>query len=447
MAAPVPALRPVVAASWARSATLDPDRLPELELPEDEIPDVRAAHPLAAVLPVVRRLLLDDARGSGLLVAIGDADGRLLWVEGDRLARDAAERMRFVAGAGWAEDRVGTSAPGTALRLDRPVQIRGSEHWSTLVKNWSCTAVPIHDTDTGRVLGVIDLTGDDRAVGQRTLPLLSATAVAMEAELALSRLRRSAAGPGRGSGREARRTSAPQGTPARHGPGGPGTDRARLELLGADEARLHVGGRTVVLSARHSEILAVLAAAPSGLSAPGLAAAVYDDEDAVVTLRAELVRLRRVLDPLGGDLGPDSRPYRFRAAPVTDVDEVLGLLDRGARMAAIRAYRGPVLPGSSAPGVEALRYRVRSRFHESVLEDGSVDALLAWGATGDGADDEEVLRAALALLPRRSPRRAGVVATLAGLEDAGRASRSTPEPAPPGAASRTAGVRTRRRAP
>jgi hypothetical protein len=422
MAAPVPALRPVVAASWARSAALDPDRLPELELPEDEIADVRAAHPLAAVLPVVRRLLLDDARGSGLLVAIGDADGRLLWVEGDRDARDAAERMRFVAGAGWAEDRVGTSAPGTALRLDGPVQIRRSEHWSTLVKNWSCTAVPIHDTDTGRVLGVLDLTGDDRAVGQRTLPLLSATAVAMEAELALARLRRSGSAHDGDIGREARDTSAAPRTRSRHG-SGLGGGRPRLDLLGADEARLHVGGRTIVLSARHSEILAVLAAAPAGLSAPALAAAVYDDADAVVTLRAELVRLRRVLDAQGGDLGPESRPYRFRTVPETDALDVLGLLDRGARMAALRAYRGPVLPGSSAPGVEAFRDRVRTRFHESVLEDGSVDALLAWVATADGADDEEALRAALALLPRRSPRRAGVVATLADLEESSRTSR------------------------
>jgi transcriptional regulator of acetoin/glycerol metabolism len=66
-------------------------------------------------------------------VAVGDAAGRLLWVEGDRRVRDLTGGMGFVAGANWSEEVVGTSAPGTALALGRSVQIHGAEHFNRLV--------------------------------------------------------------------------------------------------------------------------------------------------------------------------------------------------------------------------------------------------------------------------------------------------------------------------
>jgi transcriptional regulator of acetoin/glycerol metabolism len=67
--------------------------------------------------------------------------------------------MMFVAGADWSEASVGTSAPGTALALDRSIQISGAEHFKRSVHPWSCTAVPFHDPDSGAVLGVVDITG------------------------------------------------------------------------------------------------------------------------------------------------------------------------------------------------------------------------------------------------------------------------------------------------
>ena len=46
----------------------------------------------------------------------------------------------------------------------------------------------------------------------------------------------------------------------------------------------------------------------------------------------------------------------------------------------------------------------------------SVEVLLAYADTEDGAQDADVLRLALQLLPARSPRRAGLVARLEQLE-------------------------------
>jgi len=415
------ARRLLLEASWQRAADhrVDPDALPRLELPDDDLASWRREHPLALLLPVVRRLLLDDVEGSGLLVAVGDERGRLLWVEGDREARRRAESMLFVAGAGWAESRVGTSAPGTALELDRGVQVRGPEHFSHLVQEWSCTAVPVHDPADGRLIGVVDITGDDRAAGEQTLPLLRATVAAMEAELALSRTRTSRrpetetgtgigtstdTGTGTGPARRPRARRAAAATPTPAPP--------RLDVLGRDEAVLHADGAVTTLSARHSELLLLLSARPEGWSAEALAEAVWGERGAVGTLRPELVRLRHVLDAAAPSLSPSSRPYRLAARLVTDADEVVHLLDTGAHRAALRAVTGPLLPGSSAPGVEGLRGDLARRLGESLRTSGSVEVLLQWVGTAQGADDELARRELLRLLPARSPRRAGLVAGL-----------------------------------
>ena len=110
-------------------------------------------------MPVIRRLLVESAADAGLLVAVSDAVGQLLWVEGSPSMRSRAEAMHFVPGADWSEISAGTNAPGTSLALDRPVQIFGAEHLARQVAPWSCSAAPIHDPDTGAVLGVLDLTG------------------------------------------------------------------------------------------------------------------------------------------------------------------------------------------------------------------------------------------------------------------------------------------------
>ena len=70
-----------------------------------------------------------------------------------RRSAGKAEAMNFVPGADWSERSAGTNAPGTALALDRELQIRGSEHFSRIVQPWSCTAAPVHDPDSGALLG------------------------------------------------------------------------------------------------------------------------------------------------------------------------------------------------------------------------------------------------------------------------------------------------------
>lgn len=397
-------VRPLVRDSWRRSLAhlVGAEGAPPLDLTDDELEAYRSAHPLAGAMDMVRALLSPDA-DSGVVVAVGDAAGRLLWVEGDRHVRSLVGGMGFVEGANWSERSVGTSAPGTALALDSSVQIHGAEHYNRLVQPWSCTAAPLHDPETRRLVGVIDVTGGVDAVTPQAQLLVDATARAIESELLVARLRARSEAP------------APVRRSAVRAP-----ERNVLRVLGRDRALLEVAGAAgesvTELSARHAEILVMLAVHRQGLSSERLAALVYG-EDAEATLRPEMVRLRKVLERTAPHLVPTSRPYRLPADLETDAHQVVSLLDRGAHRVALAAYRGRVLPDSFAPGVEEFRESVRVALREALLAEASVDVLLAYADTDEGAADAEVLRLALSMLPARSPKRAGLVARLERLAD------------------------------
>ncbi|WP_045729505.1 helix-turn-helix domain-containing protein [Pseudarthrobacter chlorophenolicus] len=412
----VPGLRSLIRESWLRSAGFkaNPDNpAAPLAMDHDELDDYRSRHPLATIMPVINKLLVQPSHDTGLLVAVGDEVGRLLWVDGDPSLQRRAEGMMFVAGADWSEATVGTSAPGTALALGRGIQIAGAEHYQRAVHPWSCTAVPFHDPDSGALLGVVDITGTAAAVAPHTLSLVEATVAAAQAQLRVERLqaaaqlaatpvrRRSTASAARAPGAGAREGS---------------LYRNSLQLLGRDQALLSIDGKTVALSARHSEILALLSTHPDGLSAEELCVLLYPAEGSSITLRAEMVRLRKVLQQLNPGAVPESRPYRLPLDLVPDSGQVLSCLQRGAHRIALEIYRGAVLPRSEAPGIVDLRNKVSSLLREAVLTDGSADSLLRYAALPEARDDVGIRRAALRLLPPRSPKRAAVVAELERLE-------------------------------
>ncbi|MFJ6155155.1 GAF domain-containing protein [Pseudarthrobacter sp. NPDC092184] len=412
----LPGLRALIRESWQRSAGFkaNPDNpAAPLAMDLDELEDYRRQHPLAAIMPVINKLLVQPSHDSGLLVAVGDEVGRLLWVDGDPALQRRAEGMMFVPGADWSEATVGTSAPGTALALGRGIQISGAEHYQRTVHPWSCTAVPFHDPDSGAVLGVVDITGTATAVAPHTLSLVEATVAAAQAQLRVERLQLAASL----ASRPARRRSAgsasrPPGVGAKEG----SLYRNSLQLLGRDQALLSIEGKSVVLSARHSEILALLGSHPDGLSAEELSVLLYPGDGSTMTLRAEMVRLRKVLQQLNPSAVPESRPYKLTMDLVPDSGQVLNCLQRGAHRIALEIYRGAVLPKSEAPGIIELRDRVSSLMREAVLTDGSAETLLKYAELPEARDDVGVRRAALKLLPARSPKRAAVVADLERLE-------------------------------
>lgn len=357
---------------------LDPEaELRQEPLADEELRALREPHPLAASMPLIRSLLTESAAEAGLLVAVSDAAGRLLWVEGDAKLRRRAERMLFLPGADWTEQAVGTNAPGTALAVDRAVRIRGAEHLARQVTAWSCSAAPIHDPDTGAMLGALDLTGGDEAVTPQSLALVSATVAAVEAQLRLARLT---------SGMALYDASRPVGH--------------QLTVLGASSATLSGGDSVRRFGLRHSELLVLLSEAADGMSAGQLSVELSDDDRPSVTLRAEISRLRGLLPP--GLLA--SRPYRFTGPVSSDLAVVREHLDHGETGAAVSKYRGPVLPDSEAPGVIQIRDQLHTRMRNSVLARGDSDLLLRFADTLHGREDLGLWEAAEALMDPGSPR-------------------------------------------
>lgn len=350
-------VRSVVAESWRRSARarVSPEATgATVELTDGDLGAYRAEHPLARVMPLFRELMGPFASDGEHLLAVCDAQGRLLWVEGHAMARQQAGRMNFVPGARWAESAMGTNAPGTAVAVGRPVQVFATEHFTRRVQPWTCAAAPVHDPRTGRLIGAVDITGGDRLAHPHSLAFVQAVARAAESQLALL-------------------------TPQLEV-----EEKVELTVLGRDEAMLLAGGRKVRLSRRHSEIVVLLARHPEGLSGDELLYALYEDESVPqVTLRAEMARLRRVL---GAEL-LRSRPYRLAVPVECDVDTVERRLGAGAVTAAATAYAGPLLPQSQAPALVRLRRRLADQLRAALVDRNDPDLLADWAHAPWGEDD------------------------------------------------------------
>jgi hypothetical protein len=379
-------VRAQVAESWFRSAAAgvhaDTVDAP-ITLPGDALRDYREAHPLAQVFPLLDDVLGQAARDCDSIMAVSDAAGQLLWVCGSPSLLRGAESIGFVEGSNWDERLAGTNAPGTALALDQSVRVIGAEHFRRSVQRWSCAATPIHDPATSSLLGVLDITGGDDVALPQTMAMVRAAARMAEAELA----------------RELR--SHDPRRPDRRG----GTFVV-LESLGrADSLLTIVDGlgkrKSIRLSPRHSEILLLLASAAHGLSGDELAVLLYEEDGSASTLRAELNRLRNLL----GEELLASRPYRLVAELTADWLAVEAHLAAGNVAAAMRAYRGPLLPGSSAPGVVRLRENIEASLRQAVLGSHEPDLMSTWTRSAWGVDDYGMWQAELKALDATSPLR------------------------------------------
>jgi hypothetical protein len=384
--------RSVIADSWNRllGKGIDPEHHTPPDVDTSGVDMLRQSSGLLAVLDDVSRGLesvIDD--GENILV-IADARGRVLWRSGSPRVLAHADRLGFVEGASWSENAVGTNAIGTALASRGAVQIFSAEHFLRSHHPWTCAGAPIRDPRTGHVIGIVDVSGPAATVHPTTIALVDLVARLAESQLreahdrTLNRLRTVAAPILARMGCPAlavdpdgwvaavdslpphNRILLPRnGVPGRTWipslgacdieslPGGwlvrladdadpgPAISRITLDLRDANEPTLEMVGQFGCwrhgISARHAEILHVLASHRQGRSAPELADDLYGDRSRVVTVRAEMSRLRKQL--VGLVLG---KPYRFPDSAIVDVhypDDMAALLP-SSTAPAIRAARG-----------------------------------------------------------------------------------------------------------
>ena len=161
--------RPLIRRSWARCRELHVDasrRFAPLAITRDaQLGELRDANEplLRAALPVVERLA-DQLADSGYVVVLADSGGCILHLAGDRDVQRRLARIDFVPGGDWSEAAAGTNAIGTAVADRRTVQLMAAEHFCDGWTNLTCTAAPIRDPLTGKILGILDITGDYRLI-------------------------------------------------------------------------------------------------------------------------------------------------------------------------------------------------------------------------------------------------------------------------------------------
>ncbi|ANH36971.1 Acetoin dehydrogenase operon transcriptional activator AcoR [Nocardioides dokdonensis FR1436] len=358
-------VRPEILTSWTRSgATVSPDVREAPLADESETAAFWSDSPLQTAVERVESDLRRTAEDGDLVVAVTDPQTRVLWTYGGRVMRREAEAVNFVPGGRWDDESVGTNALDLANRHGAPATVFSAEHYASIVHDWVCWAAPVRDPATGVQLGVLDLS----TTWDRTHPIGLATA------RVLARLIEQALPA----------TAHPLGATADE-TGDPGLV---MTLLGQAETRFD--GQRLLLSRRQTEILALLALHPQGLSLDQLHAMVYGEQTVTFsTLKAEVSHLRHAL---GGQLS--SRPYRLQMPVHTDVDHVLSLLRRGFVGAAVDAYGGDLLPGTDSPALQEMGEYVAVSVRESLLARPDPDAVARYSELAPY--DTEVVEACLA---------------------------------------------------
>jgi hypothetical protein len=432
--------RPVVSESWQRSlaAHVDPERrTPPVVYAANQVADIRAEHPLNACLPVLRSTLAGIADDAMHVMLVTDAEGHILWRDGAATVLSHADGVGLFPGTQWSETAIGTNAMGTALAVDAPVQIHSAEHLVRTYHSWTCVAAPVHDPETGAILGAVDISGPLHTVHPALLQLVSATARLAEAELrarltaADERLRmrllphlgrlgggagalvtpggRVLAGQpygwwpdrvdlGEGEGRvllvRGRAVVVePLGgahllraiTPASRAGDHCVRPPLALRFMGEGVPSMLIGGRSIPLTLRLAEIVAMLAMHPEGLTGERLAYLVYGDDGNQTTVRGEIRRLRALI---GADL-LRTRPYRLVPDVDSDFATVHRALQAGRVDAALRACSGALLPRSDAPAIRELRDELVAGLRRAVLAAGDLELLQAFTAHPLGRNDLE----------------------------------------------------------
>lgn len=118
-------------------------------------------HLLIAHARPVMEYLYSQIHDSGSMVILADDCGVLLETMGNSDFLDRAERVALRQGASWQEQHRGTNGIGTALMENSPVVVHGFEHFLERHGFLSCAAVPVA-SPSGRVLGVLNISGDNR---------------------------------------------------------------------------------------------------------------------------------------------------------------------------------------------------------------------------------------------------------------------------------------------
>jgi transcriptional regulator of acetoin/glycerol metabolism len=132
-------------------------------------------------LPVMETLY-EQIINTHNMVILTDAQGVILHTMGDDDFLEKADRVALLAGVAWSEQSKGTNAIGTAIAEQAPTLVHADQHFLTANHFLTCSAAPIVNHQ-GQLIGVLDVTGDQRSFHKHTMALVRMSAQMIENQL------------------------------------------------------------------------------------------------------------------------------------------------------------------------------------------------------------------------------------------------------------------------
>ncbi|HEX3015906.1 MAG TPA: sigma-54-dependent Fis family transcriptional regulator [Desulfobacteria bacterium] len=186
-------VRSEIAQSWqrCRAAGVDPySGVSHLILSEEQLNRlVIKKSNLIEIARLFMSNLYHFVEGSGFIVLLSDERGYIMEAIGDSDTMAYAAQLNLNRGASWAEEEVGTNGIGTALAIDKPIQVSGAEHYCQKVHFWTCSAAPIYDNG-GQLVGVLQMSGPSSKTHQHTLGMVVAAVEAIRNQLKIQQRNR-----------------------------------------------------------------------------------------------------------------------------------------------------------------------------------------------------------------------------------------------------------------
>ena len=116
------------------------------------------------------------------MVILTDAKGVIVHSLGDDDFLEKANRVALQPGVAWSEQSKGTNAIGTAIAEKAPALVHADQHFLAANHFLTCSAAPIGD-HLGNVIGVLDVSGDQRSFHKHTMALVRMSALMIENQL------------------------------------------------------------------------------------------------------------------------------------------------------------------------------------------------------------------------------------------------------------------------
>jgi transcriptional regulator of acetoin/glycerol metabolism len=175
--------------SWARCLRLKQD--PRAQLEFQPVTTSRAQLALQKNRLLRDAWLADAGELDAVLCAtqcgamLTDASGVLIGATSSRRAHEKVTPVAHRIGVNFAEEAVGTTAPGIVAHTGKQASVQGAEHFSESVNFMHCAAAPIRDIH-GNLAGVLDMSSEGIAFNFDAASVVGLYASSIENRLLVS---------------------------------------------------------------------------------------------------------------------------------------------------------------------------------------------------------------------------------------------------------------------